>query len=61
MAGKLRGFLQSIQTEAKKITWPSRGEVLRSTLIVIVSIIALAVFIGVIDIFFLQIIRLLVG
>ena len=61
MVGKLGNFIHSIQTEAKKITWPSRGEVLRSTIVVIVSIIVLAVFIGGIDIFFLQIIRLLVG
>ena len=61
MRGKVKNFLHSIRLEAKKITWPSRAEIARSTIIVIVAIIVFAAIIGGIDAFFLQLLRFLLG
>ena len=58
---KIGSFLRSVKLEAKKITWPSRAEVIKSTAIVIVAIIIFAIIIGGIDIFFIQILKLLLG
>lgn len=60
MANKIVSFLNSVRAEAKKISWPSRGEIIKSTVVVIVAIIILAIIIGGIDILFLQILRIFV-
>lgn len=61
MANKIGSFLHSVKLEIKKITWPSRAEVVKSTLVVIAAILIFAIIIGGIDIFFLQILRFLLG
>ena len=42
-------FLEEVHAETKKITWPSRSDVLGSTLVVIVAVFVIAGFLGVID------------
>jgi len=42
-------FLQDVQTETKKVTWPSRKDVMGSTVVVIVAVFVLAGFLGIID------------
>jgi preprotein translocase subunit SecE len=42
-------FLQDVQTETKKVTWPSRKDVMGSTVVVIVAVFILAGFLGIID------------
>ncbi|MCO7127466.1 preprotein translocase subunit SecE [Sporolactobacillus shoreicorticis] len=52
MAGIIKGtgkFFQNIVTESKKITWPTRKELLRYTVTVIVTVVFLALFFVVID------------
>lgn len=52
MAGIIKGtgkFFQNIVTESKKITWPTRKELLRYTVTVIVTVVFLAFFFVVID------------
>ena len=61
MSNKIANFLRSVRLEAKKVSWPSRGEIARSTIIVIVVIIVFAAIIGGLDVFFLQLLRFLVG
>ncbi len=58
---KISSFLQSVRSEAKKVTWPSRAEIIKSTIVVLVTIIIFAVIIGGIDVFFLQLLKLLLG
>jgi len=45
-------FLKESRIELKKVTWPSREDTVRYTLTVIVISIALAIFLGALDIFF---------
>jgi preprotein translocase subunit SecE len=42
-------FLQDVQAETKKVTWPSRRDVMGSTLVVIVAVFVIAGFLGIID------------
>ncbi|MCO7176831.1 preprotein translocase subunit SecE [Sporolactobacillus kofuensis] len=52
MAGLIKGtgkFFQDIVTESKKITWPTRKELLKYTVTVIVTVVFLALFFVVID------------
>ncbi len=58
MFKKIRDFLKSVRSEMRKVTWPSRPEVIRSTLIVLITVIVFAIFIGGIDLLFLQILNM---
>jgi preprotein translocase subunit SecE len=42
-------FLQDVQAEIKKVTWPNRKDVAGSTLVVIVAVFIIAGFLGIID------------
>ena len=42
-------FLKEVRAEISKITWPTRSELVESTFVVIVSVIAITIFIGLVD------------
>jgi preprotein translocase subunit SecE len=44
-----RQFIKEVQVEFSKISWPSRGELRDSTLVVILTVMVVAAFIGVVD------------
>jgi preprotein translocase subunit SecE len=46
---KLSGFFREVATEVKKVSWPTRREVLNYTLIVIISSVAVGAFLGGLD------------
>jgi preprotein translocase subunit SecE len=46
---RLTTFLQDVQAETKKVTWPSRRDVMGSTMVVIVAVFIIAGFLGIID------------
>ena len=46
---RMTSFLQDVQAETKKVTWPSRRDVVGSTLVVIVAVFIVAGFLGIID------------
>jgi preprotein translocase subunit SecE len=47
--GRVRTFFREVRVEMKKVTWPTRKELLKSTGVVIVAVVIAAVFIGVFD------------
>jgi preprotein translocase subunit SecE len=49
MFGKLIKFLKEIRAELTKVTWPTRQELIGSTIVTIVVTVIVSVFIGVID------------
>jgi len=61
LANKVSSFLQAVKGEMKKVSWPGRPEIIRSTIIVIVTILLFALIIGGIDIAFFQILKVLFG
>jgi len=57
---KISGFLKEVQSEMKKVSWPTRKETLGSTTVVIVVVLILALFIGLSDVILSKIMELLV-
>ena len=47
---RLREFAQEVMAEFRKVTWPNRDELVNSTTVVIVVTVALALFLGSVDI-----------
>ena len=46
----LRNFLQDVSAEFKRVTWPTRQATLQSTGVVLVVTLAVAVFLGLVDV-----------
>jgi preprotein translocase subunit SecE len=55
----VRLFLGEVRDELHKSTWPSRSELLESTVVVIISVVLFAVFVSVCDTVLAKIIGLL--
>lgn len=60
MANKFVNFLREMNIELKKVSWPSRNELIGSTTVVIISVALLAMVIGIWDFMLAQIIDLLI-
>ena len=50
MLTRIREFIQDVLVEFRKVTWPSRQELINSTTVVIVVTVVLAFFLGGVDI-----------
>ena len=46
---KSREFFKDVRTESAKVSWPSRTELRDSTIVVIVTVLIVAAFVGVVD------------
>ena len=57
---KTRDFLTEVVTELKKSSWPAGRELVDSTLVVIITVVALGLFVALADVVFLRIITALV-
>lgn len=47
--GKIRGFISEVITELKKSSWPTRSELVSSTVVVIVTMLVLGIFVALAD------------
>ena len=47
--GRARQFLREVSVETKKVTWPTRREAMAQTSMVIITVIIIAIFLGVVD------------
>jgi preprotein translocase subunit SecE len=56
---KVRDFLNEVAAELKKSSWPTRKELVDSTLVVIVTVLVLGLFVALADVIFLRIIGFL--
>ena len=59
--GSVRTFVDEVKTELKKSSWPTWGELMESTWIIIVAILLLGAFVGLSDLVLIHMVRLLVG
>jgi len=57
LIGALKTFLGEVKTELKKCTWPTRQELLGSTMVVVVSVVILGVFVGLSDTALVSVLR----
>jgi len=47
--GKFLKFLKEVRAELKKVTWPSKRELIGSTIVTVVVTVIISVFIGIVD------------
>ena len=59
MANKVAGFFNDIKLEMLKVSWPTKDELIGSTIIVIVSLAILSIFIGICDLFLSKIVNVI--
>ena len=55
----MRDFLNEVGAELKKSSWPTRKELIDSTMVVIVTVLVLGLFVAAADVIFLRIIGFL--
>jgi len=61
MFKKLFKFLREVRLEMKKVTWPTRKEISGSTVVVIITVIIVAMYLGIVDNVLQQTMMLLVN
>jgi len=61
MYEKIKTFLSETRAEMRKVTWPTKDELIESTKIVIIATFVVTLFIGIIDQLLTLIIRRLLG
>ncbi len=60
MSNRIKTFLQDSRQELKRVNWPTRNETAKYTLFVIAFSVLVAVFLGILDFGFMQILENLV-
>ena len=58
---RMKKFFREFKGETKKVVWPSRKQIINNTLVVIAFLILAAVIVGVLDLAFGSLLRLLIG
>ncbi|MFH1846462.1 MAG: preprotein translocase subunit SecE [Candidatus Omnitrophota bacterium] len=58
---KVVRFISQVKTEMKKVAWPTRQELVSSTIVVLVSTILLSLFIGICDMFLSRSVNFLIS
>ena len=46
---QVRDFVKDVQLESAKVSWPSREELRDSTVVVLITVVLVAIFIGIVD------------
>lgn len=46
---RLSNFLKEVRVESRKVTWPTRGELQESTVVVVVTVVIISLFTAVVD------------
>lgn len=54
-------FLKEVYSELKKVSWLSKKEVIASTIVVIIFILAAAIFIGIVDLVLAKILEIFIS
>lgn len=57
---KLTNFIIEVGVELRKSAWPTRAELIESTVVVIVSVVMLAVFVGICDLILMRLLKLII-
>ncbi len=60
LISKTKGFLQEVKTEFKKVSWPTKNELIGSTIVVVFSVALLSLFIGICDFIFARTINIII-
>lgn len=57
---KITNFITEVGVELRKSAWPTRAELLESTVVVIVSVVMLAVFVGICDLILMRLLKIII-
>jgi preprotein translocase subunit SecE len=63
MSSKIQGFknfFHEVGEELRKCIWPTRNELIQSTIVVVVSVLLLAVFVGFCDFVLMKVLRFVI-
>lgn len=60
MITKFRNFLTEILVELKKVSWPTKNELIGSTAVVIIGVAVMAIYIGICDFIFSKSVHLVI-
>jgi preprotein translocase subunit SecE len=60
MLDKLKNFFKEVKTEAKKVNYPTRDDLVGSTRVVIITVVIVSVFLGIVDLSLSKIVKLLI-
>jgi len=60
MLQKIKEFFKEVKIELKKVVFPSRDEVLGSTWVVIFTVLIIAFFLGIVDIWLTRLVSLII-
>ena len=58
---KVKKFLKEVNAELRKVTWPTKDELIGSTIVTVVVSLVVAIFIGIVDRFLTVVIRSIFG
>ncbi len=58
---RVRDFLNEVWVELKKSSWPTRKELIDSTIVVMVTILVLGLFVALADVVFINLVSKLTG
>lgn len=56
---KVINFIREARAELKKVTWPNRKQLISSTIVVMITVIIVAIFLGVVDLVFSRIVAII--
>jgi preprotein translocase subunit SecE len=59
MWDKIVQFLREVKVEIKKVTWPTRKEIIASTAVVLLTTIIIAAYLGIVDLLLSKGVKLL--
>lgn len=57
---KITNFVIEVGVELRKSAWPTRPELIESTVVVVVSVVLLAVFVGICDLILMRLLKLII-
>jgi preprotein translocase subunit SecE len=61
LMGRIRRFFKEVKAEMQKVTWPSKDEIIGSTIVVITITLLLTLYVGVIDLGCTKLVQLLLA
>jgi preprotein translocase subunit SecE len=60
MFARISSFINEVTVELKKVSWPTRSELIGSTIVVIISVAVMAIFIGICDFIFSKAVHMII-
>ena len=61
MANKIAVFFKDVKLEMSKVSWPTKDELISSTVVVLVSLSILTIFIGICDIVLSKVVNIIMA